>query len=154
MYLSSCVVSVGHDRSDAFGRLFSLMKKQHTLAFLSALRLHRVQAMLNLRQVLEAGAGAAYAIANPDVRGFADIDAFGIMDPSKKLVTKRYRWLNENYPDGSKWITGTKGLINSQSAHANIVSAAATYRDGQTPDVVDLRFSTPKTIISSNPISG
>jgi hypothetical protein len=59
IYLSLCVVSVDHDRSDTFGRLFSLMKKQHTLAFLSALRLHKVQAMLNLRQVLEAGAGAA-----------------------------------------------------------------------------------------------
>ena len=86
MYLSVCVVSVEHDRSDTFGRLFSLMKKHHTLAFLSALRLHKVQAMINLRQVLEAGAGAAYAIANPDVRDFADIDAFNIMDPSKKLI--------------------------------------------------------------------
>ena len=83
MYLSLCVVSVDHDRSDTFGRLFALMKKHHMLAFLSALRLHRVQAMLNLRQVLEAGAGAAYAIANPDVRDFVDIDAFGIMDPLK-----------------------------------------------------------------------
>ena len=139
MYLSLCVVSVDHDRSDTFGRLFSLMKKHHTLAFLSALRLHKVQAMLNLRQVLEAGAGAAYAIANPDVRGFADIDAFGIMDPSKKL-SKQYKWLNENYPDTSKWIEDTKGQINDQTAHANIISADATFRVGQTTDVVDLPF--------------
>ena len=83
-YLSLCVVSVDRDRSDTFGRLFWLMKKHHSLAFLSALRLHRVQAMLNLRQVLEAGAGAAYAIENPDVRDFVDIDAFGIMDPSEE----------------------------------------------------------------------
>ena len=85
MHLSLCIVSVDPDRWDTFGRLFSLMKKHHMLAFLSALRLHRVQAMLNLRQVLEAGAGAAYAIENPDVRDFADIDAFGIMDPSNRL---------------------------------------------------------------------
>ena len=131
LYLSLCVVSVEHDRSDTFGRLFSLMKKQHTLAFLSALRLHHVQAMLNLRQVLEAGAGAAYAIANPDVRGFVDIDAFGIMDPSDKLVKKRNRWLDENFPVGSKWIKDTKGKINNQTAHANIVSANATFRVDQ-----------------------
>ena len=140
MYLSQCVVTVEHDRSDTFGRLFSLMKKHHTLAFLSALRLHRVQSMINLRQVLEAGAGAAYAIANPDVRGFVDIDAFGIMDPSDKLVKKRNRWLDENYPAGSAWIKDTKGQINNQSAHANIVSADATFRAGQAKDVVDLPF--------------
>jgi hypothetical protein len=135
-----CVVTVDQDRSDTFGRLFSLMKKHHMLAFLSALRLHKVQAMINLRQVLEAGAGAAYAIANPDVRDFVDIDAFNIMDPSQKLTKKRCRWLDENYPDGSKWIADTKGQINNQTAHANIISADATYRDGQTADVVDLPF--------------
>jgi hypothetical protein len=140
IYLNVCVVRVAADRSDTFGRFFSLMKKQHTLAFLSALRLHHVQAMLNLRQVLEAGAGAAYAIANPDVAGFADTDAFGIMDPSKKLTEKRHRWLNKNYPDGSKRITDTKSLINKQTAHANIISADATYRAGQTADAVDLLF--------------
>src|SRR5271166_2406175 len=140
MYLSLCVVSVDYDRSDTFGRFLSLMKKQHMLSFLSALRLHKVQAMLNLRQVLEAGAGAAYAIANPDVRDFVDIDAFNTMDPSQKLATKRYRWLDENYPDKSNWIADTKGQINNRTAHANIVSASATYRAGQTADVADLPF--------------
>src|SRR5271166_5765128 len=140
MYLSLCVVSVDHDRSDTFGRLFSLMKKQHMLAFLSALRLHKVQAMLNLRQVLEAGAGAAYAIANPNIRDFADIDAFGIMDPSQKLAGKRYRWLRENYPEASKRIEDIKKEINDQNAHANIVSADATFRVGHTKDIVDLPF--------------
>ena len=97
------------DRSDTFGRFFSLMKKHHTLTFLSALRLHKVQAMANLRQVLEAGAGAAYAIANPrHFRDFVDIDAFNIMDPSQKLTKKRYRWLDENYPENSKWLASTK----------------------------------------------
>ena len=128
------------DRSDTFGRLFSLMKKQHMLAFLSALRLHKVQAMLNLRQVLEAGAAAAYAIANPDVRDFVDIDPFNIMDPSRKLTGKRYRWLDENYPAGSKWIAATKDRINNETAHANLVSADAIYRAGQTADVANLPF--------------
>ena len=139
MHLSLCVVSVDLDRWDTFGRLFSLMKKHHTLAFLSALRLHRVQAMLNLRQVLEAGAGAAYAIENPDVRDFADIDAFGIMDPSNRL-SKHYKWLNDNYPQASKKIGDIKKQINNQMAHANIVSADSMFRVGQMPDVADLPF--------------
>ena len=92
-----------------------------------------------MRQVLEAGAGAAYAIANPDVRGFADIDAFGIMDPSKKL-SKHYKWLDQNYPDPSQWIKETKRKINDQTAHANIVSAHATFRGGQTSAAVSMPF--------------
>jgi hypothetical protein len=128
LYLTLCVVSVERDRSDTFGRLLSLMKKQQMLAFLSALRLHRVQAMMNLRQVLEAGAAAAYAIANPKVEDFVDIDACGIMDPSQELTKKRYRWLAENHLVKSNWIKDKKDQINVQTAHANILSGDGTFR--------------------------
>src|SRR5215471_8659940 len=56
-FTSQCIISVALDRL-MFARFFSLMKKQLMLAFLSTLRLHKVQAMMNLRQVLEAGAAA------------------------------------------------------------------------------------------------
>jgi hypothetical protein len=138
MYLTLCLVAVEYDRSDTFGRLFSLMKKHHTLAFLSALRLHKVQAMVNLRLVLEAGAGAAYAIASPDIRGFADIDAFGIME-SKKL-SKQYKWLKDHYPEASKDIEDIKKQINDQNAHANIISAHATFLADPATEVVALPF--------------
>ena len=120
--------NVERDRSDTFGRLLSLMKKQQMLAFLSALRLHRVQAMMNLRQVLDAGAAAAYAIANPKVEDFVDIDACGIMDPSQELTKKRYRWLAENHLVKSNWIKDKKDQINVQTAHANILSGDGTFR--------------------------
>jgi hypothetical protein len=58
------------------------MKKHHMLAMFSTLRLHRVQAMMNLRQVLEAGASATFAIANPEQHHFVDTDQHGILDPS------------------------------------------------------------------------
>jgi hypothetical protein len=128
VHLSRCVISIELDRSDTFGRLFSLMKKHHTLAFLSALRLHHVQTMMNLRQVFEAGAAAAYAIANPNVADFVDIDAFGIMDPTKDLTTKRYKWLKENWPAPSEWIKDEKDRINKSAGHANIVSGDRTFR--------------------------
>jgi hypothetical protein len=54
IFLSRSVAAVDHDRM-MFSRFFSLMKKHHMLALLSILRLHKVQAMMNLRQVLEAG---------------------------------------------------------------------------------------------------
>jgi hypothetical protein len=128
VYLSRCVVSIERDRADTFGRLLALMKKQHLLAYLSALRLHHVQAMMDLRQVLEAGAAAAYAIANPAVEDFVDIDEFGILDPSQKLLKRRYDWINEKYSAKSEWIKETKDRINSQTAHANIILGHNSFR--------------------------
>jgi hypothetical protein len=81
VFLSLCITSVERDRM-MFGRFFAQMKKHHTLALFSALRLHKVQAMMNLRQVLEAGAAAAFAIANPEKHHFAETDEHGILDPS------------------------------------------------------------------------
>jgi hypothetical protein len=140
MYLSLCINSIEFDRVDMFGRLFSLMKKHHTLAFFSALRLHKVQAMMNLRQVLEAGASAAYAIANPSTHHFVDTDPFGILDPSQKLREKRYRWLDDNYPVKSKWIEETKGMINTTTAHANVVSGDSTFHVAPGSDVMGAPF--------------
>ena len=57
IFLSRCIISVDRDRM-MFARFFSLLKKHHMLALLSALRLHKVQTMINLRQVLEAGINA------------------------------------------------------------------------------------------------
>ena len=139
-HLSNCVVSVEYDRSETFGRLFSLMKKQHTLALFSAVRLHKVQAMMNLRQVLEAGAAAAFAIAKPEPHHFVDIDPFGIMDASQKLTGKRYRWLEQNYAQKSKWIVGVKGLINDMTAHANIIVGDNTFRVSDKGDVASTPF--------------
>src|SRR6266849_6711492 len=62
IFLSKCVVAINHDRLN-FGRFLAIMKKHHMLSIMSVVRLHKVQAMMNLRQVLEAGAAAAFAIA-------------------------------------------------------------------------------------------
>ena len=97
IFLSRSIVSVELGHHETFGRFFSQMKKHHMLALLSTLRLHKVQSMTNLRQVLEAGAAAAFAIANPEMHHFADIDEIGFLDPSKALARKRYRWLDEHF---------------------------------------------------------
>ena len=80
--------AVDHDRM-MFARFFTLMKKHHMLALLSILRLHKVQAMMNLRQVLEAGAAAAFAVANREQHHFAETDEQGLLDPSQELTKKR-----------------------------------------------------------------
>jgi hypothetical protein len=109
-----------------FCSFLSLAKKHHTLALFSTLRLHKVQAMMNLRQTLEAGACAAFAIANPEHAHFVVADEFDILDPVP--AGKRYAWLDQHYPAGSTAIKETKAQINATVAHANLVSTHNTFR--------------------------
>jgi hypothetical protein len=106
-----------------FAKFQALAKKHLTLALFSTVRLHKVQAMMDLRQAMEAGASAAYAIANPDHKDFVTADQHGILNPSQKLTGKRNKWLDQNYPDASKAIQEIKDKINASSAHANLISA-------------------------------
>jgi hypothetical protein len=114
--------SIDRDRW-VFASFQALAKTHLTLALFSTVRLHKVQAMMNLRQALEAGASAAFAIANPDHAHFVDTDEHGILDPSQRLAKKRYKWLDQNYPQASKAIQEIKDKINTTTAHANLISA-------------------------------
>ena len=91
-----------------FAIFFSQVKKFTLLAFFSALRLHRVQAMQNMRQVLEAGANAAYGIANSDHNHYAKKGPHDTLETSKELDVKRYQWLKKHYPGGSQTIENQK----------------------------------------------
>jgi hypothetical protein len=139
VFLSRCIVAVDHDRMN-FGRFLALAKKHHMLAIMSAIRLHKVQAMMNLRQVLEAGAAAAFAIANPDNRHFFKVDQNNIITTPTNLAAKRYRWLEQNFKAGSDAIKAKKGLINDAQSHANVVSSDSVFRIAATGDVIDAPF--------------
>ncbi len=129
--LQSFIKSVDPDRY-IFAMFLAQIRKHATLALFSALRLHHLQAMMDLRQVLEAGTCAAYAIANPDVAGFADVDKDGIADATQDLTKKRYKWLEDNFKQGSDAIKNMKGAINQSAAHSNIVYAHNNFRfDGE-----------------------
>lgn len=136
--LQEFLKSVDPDRF-IFATFLSQIRKHHTLAIFSAVRLHHTQAMMCLRQVLEAGAFAAYAIANPEQSSFADIDKNGIIEATDKQAMKRYKWLEENFKNGSDAIKRIKGLINKTAAHSNIVYAQKNFKfDKKTG-----KFSTP-----------
>lgn len=68
---------------DAYLRFYSQVKKYHTLSILSTVRLHRVQAKLDLRYCIESAANAAFALAHPDTDNYYDIE---------KEVTQRGRY--------------------------------------------------------------
>jgi hypothetical protein len=139
IFLSRCIVSVNRD-SMVFARFFSLMKKQVMLALLSTLRLHKVQAWMNLRQALEAGAAAAFAIANPEPEHFAKTDASGFIDASQDLTKKRYKWLAKHFPPGSDAIKKKKELINDFAAHANIVVTNQTFEVNEVANEISAPF--------------
>lgn len=130
--------SISADRF-VFAIFLSQIKKHLTLSLFSALRLHHTQAMMNLRQALEAGACAAYAIENTDPANFADVRDDGTLDPSKKLAQKRYDWLDQNFPDGSAGIKRMKDMVNVIGTHANIVTALHTFKN----DLEAKIFNTP-----------
>jgi hypothetical protein len=136
VFLSRCIVGIDHDRM-IFARYFALLKKYHMLALLSAVRLHKVQAM---RQVLEPGAAAAFAIANPENEHFFEIDKNNIIASDQKLTVKRYRWLELNFKAGSDAIKAKKDLINNQQAHANIVSTESVFDIAEDGEMVNAPF--------------
>lgn len=137
-FLAQFLKSIDRDRSIA-ASFFGQVKIHHILALFSTVRLHKVQALMNLRQVLEAGACAAFAIANPDHKHFVDTDEFGILDPSQKLAKRRYTWLRENYRAGSDAIETLKKQLNSEGTHANLLTAQTNFR----PDYNEGWFGAP-----------
>lgn len=84
-----------------FALFLSQVRKHLVLSYFSAIRQHHIQAMLDLRQVFEAGAKGAYAIAFPDENKFVQTDKAGKAFEPKELTKQCYRWLEENYPEAN-----------------------------------------------------
>lgn len=143
--LQEFIKSVDPDRF-IFAMFLSQIRKHNTLALFSAVRLHHIQSTMCLRQVLEAGSCAAYAIANPDQSGFADIDKNGIINASQNLTKKRNKWLDDNFQKSSEFIKNMKKTINSSTAHSNIIYAHGNFKfDGEFG-----KFTTPYFDIENN----
>ena len=136
VFLSHLIKSLDPDRF-VFGRYYAWVKKHHLLALFSTVRLHQAQAAMDLRQVLEAGSLAAYAIANPDPKLFVTEDKNGLLNSSPKLTGYAYKWLDQNHPQSSRNIKEMKDDINETTAHANLAFTGANF------EVVDDGVSSP-----------
>lgn len=139
LFLSNFVKSADVSQQ-IFVRFVSQIKKHHTLALFSCVRLHKIQAMMNLRQALEATASAAYAIRNTDLAHFVDEDNQGLLIPSKELTKRRYNWLAANFPEGSKDIKDIKNDINEFAAHANLINTSANFELPESGDWASAPF--------------
>lgn len=124
--LQSFVLKI-EDEGWLFVAFLSQLKKHHLLGLLSSVRRHHVQFVMNLRQVLESGTNASYAIGSPKAEDFALSTPEGILEIPEKLKQKRYKWLGKNYPKSSKTIELMKKLIQ-KSSHSNIIDAHRTFK--------------------------
>ncbi len=110
-----------------FAAFLSQVRKNYFLSLFSSLRRHHVQAGMDLRQMLESGAWAAYAIGNPEQEKFTE-KINGILETPDRLSDARNDWLNDNFKTQSDAIKRFKGLINNSVAHASIVYALNNFR--------------------------
>lgn len=120
--LNNFIKSVDDPEKFFFIAYLSSVKKHHTLALLSTVRLHSVQAGMDLRQVVEASAWAAYALAFKEKDKFCE-DKSGIVEIPEKLRDARNVWLDKEFKAGSDALKTSKKLINNSFAHANLAYA-------------------------------
>jgi hypothetical protein len=111
---------------DLFIRFYSQMKKYHTLSMLSTVRLHRIQAKLDLRYFLESTVNAAFTLAHTDTKNYLDLKNKKVND-AQKATSNAYKWIEGAYSEHSTFIKGLKADINNQTAHAHVANSAHNF---------------------------
>lgn len=134
--LSTFVQKV-HRKQRHFSLFLSHAKKHLVLALLSTLRQHQVQATMNIRQALEAGCVAAFALGNPDAQFYPSSEGENVFEYAEKHRATVYRWLDENFRSYSDVIKASKKNINVGTAHANVIFASNVFEE------TDSEFETP-----------
>jgi hypothetical protein len=113
--------------ADLFIKFYTALRNFYLLSLFSTVRLHQVQASMDLRQFIESGINAAYSLANPKYKDFAKTDEFGLLKSTKKLKKKRNNWIDKKYSKTSADIKRIKKLVEF-STHSNLVD---TYRNSK-----------------------
>ena len=117
------------------------MKKYHTLSVVSTIRLHRIQAKMDLRYFLESTANAAFSLAHTDTQNYFDLQRNRIGD-AQRATKKAYRWLQTTYPGHSNFMKELKTDINEQTAHAHVINSEHNFGfvPGQRPEIITSYF--------------
>lgn len=125
--MNNLVVSINKPTRFLFIAFLSQVKKHLTLALFAATRRHHVDAGMNLRQMLEGSAWAAYAIAHENIDLFQIQNPNGQIEVPDRLEKARNTWLEANYLQKSEEIKRLKKQINGSVAHAKITYAFQTF---------------------------
>jgi hypothetical protein len=118
--LNKFIKSIDDPTRLIFLLFLSQVRKHHILALFSSVRLHHVQAGMNLRQVMEAGQWAAYALGNIEEEKFFDKDRNGIINTTSKHWGHMYKWFDKNFKAKAEEVKNIKKQISSSVGHSNI----------------------------------
>jgi hypothetical protein len=112
---------------DLFIRFLSQMKKYHTLSMISTVRLHRIQAKMNLRYFVESTVNAAYTLVHTDTKAYFDYKKRQ-QPKSQKASRQAYKWIEGAYIEHSDALQAIKDTINEHTAHANVMNSQHNFR--------------------------
>lgn len=127
--LNTAILSV--DRGQGITAAFILaIQKCLTLAFLSHVRGHLIQAEFNCRHAIELTALGAYMLANPDADIFDQAekeneDGF-VLKSRKAIWAQAIKWLENAEPELNLLLKDFKEQINDSTAHGSIYATHFT----------------------------
>lgn len=121
---------------------YSQVRKYSVLSLLAAVRLHRVQAAMCMRQMLEATALCAYALGNPEP-GIYERFTKGNGNWKKFVSNKVYIWLENEFPSGNDAVFKWKEAVNKNAAHCNIINAFLNIDFGEFGDKYNFEHFDP-----------
>ncbi|WP_186438576.1 hypothetical protein, partial [Cohnella terricola] len=124
--LDSFVNSVELD-AQVFLIFLSQIQKSTTLAVLSSLRRHDVQALMNIRHLLESFVLIVYSFIEKDFESYVLYSKYGYAVEKRDVKDRARKWLKAEFPEYSDKIKNMKDQINDFYAHANLLSAFANY---------------------------
>lgn len=131
-----------------FISFLSQVQKFLTLSLLSTIRMHDVQTNMMLRQVLESGVLACYALYNTKLESFGYINnSTGLVHENTKATETAYKWLENNYKTYSDKIKYMKGKINELFAHSNMINTTNNF-EFKDSEMTVLFFDKPHDIIT------
>ena len=125
--LNSFIASISPTKLMAAAALSSIQKHM-TLAFLSYVRLHIVQADFNSRRAIEYTSICAYLLTHDEPEKAITVDGNGKELRSPKAISgTAYKWMDQNLPEHSRQLAEAKDFINDSTAHASIPTTDFTF---------------------------
>ncbi len=131
--LNNFIKSVDQPDRFIFMLFYSQVKKHHTLALFSTLRLHHIQAGMDLRQTIEASQWGTYAMNNIEKEKFVE-EEDGILVTKDKHEKAMYLWLDQNFLVKANEFKKLKSLISGSVGHSNIAYAFQNFEMGSADD--------------------
>ncbi len=138
--LFSTFIASIEPNAELFVRWMSQANKHQVLALLSASRRHRVQATMNLRQVIEASCQAAFAMEHREPESVFRRDDQGEPTLRKKHIARSYEWVKRNFPNENQILETLNKHISESSAHAYITSSNANFAHAVDSGRMDTTF--------------